>query len=228
MPPSPVWSSAKITYNPYWGTKLADISTGFQHLATVFSGIGGGAETIGALIGSQKGTAIGLFGKFTVAPLPYVEYGAGLAGFMEGASEGHLFHKYVTNPAESWASRNSSTFTIASDFLLGNTRLDLYNDHAELVIGQPTATAVLLTFVGGLNPAGVIDFPIDLYGSFYAEGKLPGVYDITQVIGNKIKLASPNDTYPGNPNFPNVPQSFSDTPYDGIYLKFGDTIPYAP
>jgi hypothetical protein len=229
VPPSPAWSSANFTYNPDWGNTLATVSTGLQHLATFFSFVGGGAETVGALVGSQKGTAIGLFGGLADGPLPFVEYGAGLAGLAEGASEGHMFHKFVTNPAESWASINSTRLTVVSDILLGNTRLDLYNDHAEMVIGQPTATSASLMLLGGVNPVGVIDFPIDLYGSFYAEGKLPGAYDLFGITGDKIKIVSDNEFYYNFPSSQNIfPQIYTNRKYDGIYLKFGDKTQYAP
>ena len=136
-------------------------------------------ETGGFVVGGAMGTAV-------LAPIAAVFYppAAGLApveglpGAAIGGLIGHAVHRATTNIAESVLSTASVAASIVSDGLLGNTRVDVYDDHINIVIGQATATGLVTMAAGNINPVGILDFPIDLYASGYSTGVLPGVYDI--------------------------------------------------
>jgi len=161
------------------GAWLSQRSAELQHLATLASFAGGSMETGGFVVGGAMGTAV-------LAPIAAVFYppAAGLApveglpGAAIGGLIGHAVHRATTNIAESVLSTASVAASIVSDGLLGNTRVDVYDDHINIVIGQATATGLVTMAAGNINPVGILDFPIDLYASGYSTGVLPGVYDI--------------------------------------------------
>ena len=217
--PLPEWSSRQLFSNKTLqeiGSRMSQWSTILQHGATFSSFLGGAAETTGALLGGEFGSITGILGGALDGPLPVVELGAGLGGLIEGAKMGNNFHKLVTDPIESRLSDAAATTTYLSDIILGNTRVDIYDGHTNIVISDSTATTIALAKIGGISKAGIFDFPIDLYGSAYVEEKVPGVYGLLDVTGNKIHILSSNSLDPFLPT--QVP---AEEPHS-IYLQLGD------
>ena len=215
----PEWSSRQLFSDKIWqerGSKISQWSTNLQHGATFFSFLGGATETTRALLGGELGSVTGILGGALDGPLPVVELGAGLGGLIEGAKMGNNFHTMITDPIESRLSDASATTTYLSDIILGNTRIDIYDDHTSIVISDSTVTTIALAKIGGISKAGIFDFPIDLYGSAYVEEKAPGVYDLLGVTGNKIHILSSNSLDPFLPI-----QIPAEKPYS-IYLQLGD------
>jgi hypothetical protein len=215
----PWWSTTSILYNPLLGKAFGQLATRLQDIATAMSFIGGAAETGCAIYGAEVGLPVGAAAALIDGPAPVGDAAGavvGLAGLVEGAELGHAFHKVFTNRLETAFSTLSLGASVASDVLQGNTRLDLYQDRAEMVVGESTATSLATTGLGNLNRAGVVDFPIDAYASLYSHGALPGVYGITGTNGKKIRITGSNDFDPY------LPIRFTNNyPYE-IYLKLGD------
>jgi hypothetical protein len=212
----PWWSTSQITYNLEIGNFWAQASIKLQRVATRASGLGATFEVGGALIGSQVGSTVGLFGGLADGPLPVIELGAGLGGFIEGAKIGHNIHKKTTDKAESFFSNLSAFASYTSDVFLGNTRLDFYSNHAEIVLGESSATALATSFIGGLNRAGVVDILVDRYASCYAESKCPGLYGLTGSTGRKFQIFEDDLIDPYLP----IPHQ-KNNPYK-IFIKLGD------
>lgn len=175
----PIWSTAKYK-NDKAGKFLGDLSTRLQHSANFFSYLGGISE-----VGF---TTLGLFGGGAAVGwvdlgFPVADVTGGLAGGLVGWEVGHGIHSLITNPIESGLSSASTIATYFSDLAYGNTRLDVYESNVTAVIGQPTATSAALTLVGNANSVGIVDAAINQVGSWYADGKIGGVYDLFGVTG---------------------------------------------
>jgi hypothetical protein len=183
----PIWSTADYLTNEALGTSLSNLSTWFQFGATFFSSLGAlseiGLTTIGTFGG---GAALSWLDNL----LPIADVTGGLAGLAVGWEAGHLFHLGVTNPLETMLSNMSAQAAYLSDIFLGNTRIDVYQNNATLVIGQPTVTTGALAFVGSLTTVGIGDAIVDYVGLKYAKGELGrGVYDMFDIAGTRIPLS---------------------------------------
>jgi hypothetical protein len=89
-------------------------------------------------------------------------------------------------------SNASAILSYGSDILLGKTRLDIYEDRSELVIGEATSTAFVISLLGGMNRSGVVDTVIDGYSSCFAENKCPGVYRLFGSSGKRFEILRDN------------------------------------
>lgn len=93
-----------------------------------------------------------------------------------------------TNPLETQVSTGAAITTYFSDIALGNNRIDVYSNHATIVVGQPTATTLGLTAVGNYSTFGVADAAIDQVGNWYSDGKIGGAYDLFNITGKSIPI----------------------------------------
>lgn len=182
----PIWSTAKYK-NEKAGKFLGDLSTRLQHAANFFSYLGG--------ISEAGFTTLGLFGGGAAVGWidlgsPVADVTGGLAGGLVGWEVGHGIHLLITNPIESGLSSASTITTYFSDFAYGNNRLDVYESNVTAVIGQPTATSAALTLVGNANTVGIVDAAIDQVGSWYADGKIGGVYDLFGITGKTFSVST--------------------------------------
>jgi hypothetical protein len=184
-PQKPIWSTAKYQ-NEKLGKSLADLSTRLQHAANFFSYLGAISE-----VGF---TTAGLFGggaavSWVDLGSPVADVSGGLAGGLVGWEVGHGIHTLVTNPIESGISTASTVTTYLSDIAYGNSRIDVYESNVTAVVGQPTATSAALTLVGNANTVGIVDAAIDQVGSWYADGKIGGVYDLFGITGKTFSFS---------------------------------------
>lgn len=167
------------------GNFFADMSTKLQHGANFFSYLGAISEVGFTTAGVFGGTpAVG----WVDLGLPIADVAGGLAGGMVGWEVGHGIHTMITNPIEQGLSGLSTTSSILSDVALGNSRVDLYENSVTVVVGQPTATAGVLTVAGNSTSVGIVDAAIDQVGSWYADGKVGGVYDLFAITGRSITI----------------------------------------
>ena len=181
-----IWSTAKYK-NEELGKFLANLSTRLQHTANFFSYLGAISEvgfTTAGLLGG--GAAVG----WIDLGFPVADVSGGLAGGLVGWEVGHGIHTLVTNPLESSVSTSSTIATYLSDIAYGNTRIDIYESNVTAVVGQPTATSVVLTFVGNANTVGMVDAAIDQVGSWYADGKIGGVYNFFGITGESFYFST--------------------------------------
>ncbi len=77
-----------------------------------------------------------------------------------------------------------------SDFAYGNNRVDIYESNVTVVVGQPTATSAALTYAGNASSVGIVDAAIDQVGSWYADGKIGGVYDLFGITGKTFSVSA--------------------------------------
>jgi RHS repeat-associated protein len=179
----PIWSTAEYK-NEWVGDLLSGLSTKLQHGAEFFSDLGAASEigftTAGLLFG---GAAVG----WVDLGFPIADVSGGLAGGLVGWEVGHGIHLMFTNSIESGTSNLSTISAYASDLAYGNTRLDIYDTNATVVIGQPTVTSTTLALIGGANTVGIVDAGIDQVGSLYADRKIGGVYDLFGVTGKTFQ-----------------------------------------
>lgn len=178
----PKWSTKSYS-NQDLGNSLAALSTKLQHSANFFSYLGAISEVGFTTAGLSGGTAaVG----WVDLGFPIADVSGGLAGGIVGWEIGHGIHTAITNPIESGLSSAAALTTYASDFILENTRVDLYDNNLTLVVGQSTTTAVALTAIGNSNTIGIVDAAVDQVGSWYADGKIGGAYDLFGITGKSI------------------------------------------
>jgi hypothetical protein len=120
--------------------------------------------------------------------LPIADVSGGLAGGLVGWEVGHAIHFLFTNPIETGLSNASTIATYLSDFALGNNRLDVYETHLNIVVGQPSATSLALALIGSMSTIGIADAAIDQVGSWYVDGKIGGIYDLFGITGKSLRL----------------------------------------
>ncbi len=177
-----VWSSLSLLSGSTIEQGTYDSMTGaaLQYGATGLSALGAIIETASAFGGA-------IFG-ITIGPSHTVE---GLAGFAFGGAAGNAFYQATLDPLENITSFASTAMTWLSDSRLGNTRIDRYEDHINIVVGQASATSAALTVAGAQSRAGIVDVVIDAIGSFYASGWIPGMYDISGSAGKSEWFIGP-------------------------------------